>query len=60
MGRIDIIAENGFMLAGYYLTLAITELNNAMRMTRHSADAFKDVLWKAYRDAHENSKEGHE
>lgn len=54
------------MLAGYYLTLAITELNNAMRMAGHSADAFNDVnkkydvLWKAYREAYENSEEEHE
>lgn len=62
MGRNDIIAENGFMLAGYYLTLAITELNNAMRMAGHSADAINDVnrkydvLWKAYREAYETRR----
>ena len=66
MGRIDIIAEDSFMLAGYYLRWAMTELNNAMRMTGHSADALNDVnrkydvLWKAYREAYENSKKGDE
>lgn len=66
MARIDMEIENCFVMAGYYLTLGITELNNAMRMTGHSADAFNDVnrkydvLWKAYREAYENSEEGDE
>ena len=66
MARIDIIAENGFMLAGYYLTSGITELCRAMRMAKLDGDTVNDVnrkydvLWKAYRDAYENSEEGHE
>lgn len=66
MGRIDIEVEPGFALAGYYLTLGIMELYSAMRMAKLDADTVNDVdrkydmLWKAYRDACDNSKEGHE
>lgn len=66
MARIDMETENGFVLAGYYLTLGITELCRAMRMAKLDADTVNyvnrkyDVLWKAYREAYENSEEGHE
>ena len=66
MTRIDIKIENGFVMAGYYLRSGITELCRAMRMAKLDADTVNDVnrkydmLWKAYRDAYENSKEGDE
>lgn len=66
MTCIDMKTENGFVMAGYYLRLGITELCRAMRMAKLDADTVNDVnrkydmLWKAYRDAYENSKEGHE
>ncbi len=50
-------------MAGYYLRLGITELCSAMRMAKLDADTVNDVnrkydmLWKAYREAYENSKE---
>lgn len=66
MARIDIETENGFIMAGYYLRLGITELCRAMRMAKLDADTVNnvnrkyDMLWKAYREAYENSKEEHE
>lgn len=66
MARIDMETENGFVMAGYYLTLGITELNSAMRTAKLDADTVNDVnrkydvVWKAYREAYENSEEGHE
>lgn len=66
MARIDMETENGFVMAGYYLTLGITNLCGAMRMAKLDADTVNDVnrkydmLWKAYRDAYENSEEGDE
>lgn len=66
MARIDMETENGFVTAGYYLTLGITELCRAMRMAKLDADSVDDVnrkydvLWEAYRKAYENSEEGDE
>ena len=66
MACIDMETENGFVRAGYYLTLGIMELSRAMRMAKLDADTVDevnrkyDMLWKAYRDAYENSEEGHE
>lgn len=66
MGRIDMDIENSFVLAGYYLTLGIMELNSAMITAKLDDDFIKDVnrkydvLWKAYREAYENSEEGDE
>lgn len=66
MARIDMETENGFVRAGYYLTLGIMELCEAMRTAKLDADTVNDVnrkfdvLWKAYQDAYENSEEGHE
>lgn len=66
MASIDMGTENGFVRAGYYLTLGIMELCEAMRMVKLDADTVDDVnrkydvLWKAYQDAYENSEEGHE
>lgn len=66
MARIDMETENGFVMAGYYLTLGITELSRAMRMAKLDGDTVDDVnrkydvLWKAYREAYENSEEEHE
>lgn len=66
MANIDMETENGFVRAGYYLTLGIMELCEAMRMVKLDADTVDDVnrkydvLWKAYQDAYENSEEGHE
>lgn len=66
MARIDMETENGFVMAGYYLTLGMMELCEAMRMAKLDADTVNDVnrkydvLWKAYREAYENSEEEHE
>lgn len=66
MAYIDMDIEHGFVLAGYYLTLGIMELNSTMRTAKLDDDVIKDVnrkydvLWKAYREAYENSEEGHE
>lgn len=66
MARIDMETEHGFVRAGYYLTLGIMEMREAMRMAKLDADIVDDVnrkydmLWKAYQDAYENSEEGHE
>lgn len=66
MACIDMETENSFVLAGYYLTLGIMNLCEAMRMAKLDADTINDVnrkydmLWKAYRNAYENSEEGHE
>lgn len=66
MARIDMETENGFVRAGYYLTLGIMELCRAMRMAKLDGDTVDDVnrkydaLWKAYRDAYENSVGGDE
>lgn len=66
MAQIDMETENGFVMGGYYLTLGITELCRAMRMAKLDADTVNDVnrkydmLWKAYRDAYENSEKGDE
>lgn len=64
MARIDMETENGFVRAGYYLTLGIMELCEAMRMAKLDADTVDDVnrkydvLWEAYRKAYDNTKEG--
>lgn len=66
MARIDMETEIGFVRAGYYLTLGMMELCEAMRMTKLNADTVNDVnrkydmLWEAYREAYENSEEEHE
>lgn len=66
MARIDMETENGFVMAGYYLTLGITELCRAMRMAKLDADTVNnvnrkyDMLWEAYRDAYENLEKGDE
>ena len=66
MARIDMETEHGFVRAGYYLTLGIMELCEAMRMAKLDADTVDDVnrkydmMWKAYQDAYENSEEGDE
>ena len=66
MARIDMETENGFVRAGYYLTLGMMELFEAMRMAKLDADTIDDVnrkydmLWKAYQEAYENSEEGDE
>lgn len=66
MARIDMETENGFVMAGYYLTLGIMELCGAMMMAKLDADTINDVnrkydvLWKAYREAYENSEDEHE
>lgn len=63
MARIDMETENGFVMTGYYLTLGIMELCNAMMMAKLDADTIDDVnrkydaLWKAYQEAYENSEE---
>lgn len=66
MARIDMETENGFVIAGYFLTMGMMTLCEAMRMAKLDADTVDDVnrkydvLWKAYQDAYENSEEGHE
>lgn len=66
MARIDMETENGFVMAGYYLTLGMMYLCEAMRMAKLDADTVDDVnrkydvLWKAYQEAYENSEKGHE
>lgn len=66
MARIDMETEYGFVRAGYYLTLGMMELCEAMMMAKLDADTINDVnrkydvLWGAYRDAYENSEEGDE
>ena len=66
MSRIDMETENGFVMAGYYLTLGMMELCEAMRMAKLDADTVNDVnrkydvLWEAYHEAYENSEEGDE
>lgn len=66
MARIDMETENGFVMAGYYLTLGITELCRAMRTAKLDTDTVNnvnrkyDMLWEAYREAYENSEEEHE
>ena len=66
MARIDMETEHGFVRAGYYLTLGMMELCEAMRMSKLDADTVDDVnrkydmLWEAYQDAYKNSEEGHE
>lgn len=66
MARIDMETKHGFVRAGYYLTLGMMELCEAMRMAKLDADIVDDVnrkydvLWKAYQDARENSEKGDE
>ena len=66
MAHIDMDIEHSFVLAGYYLTLGIMELNSAMITAKLDDDVIKDVnreydvMWKAYQEAYENSEEGHE
>lgn len=58
--------EHRFVLAGYYLTLGMLELNSAMITAKLDDDVIKDVnrkcdaLWKTYQEAYGNSEEGHE
>lgn len=52
-------------MAGFHLTLAMTELNTAMRMAKLDTDFVNDankkydMMWKAYREARIKSKEGY-
>jgi hypothetical protein len=58
---IEIDCEHTFMRAGYYLTLGIIELTDAMLMAKQDKDAIEEVnrkfdsLWEAYNKA---AKEG--
>lgn len=53
MARIDIETENGFVRAGYFLTLGIMELCEAMRMAKLDVDTIDDVNRK-----YDKSEEG--
>lgn len=64
--HIDKKTENDFAMAGYHLKMGMMELCRAMRIAKLDADTVDDVirkysiLWEAYRDVYERSKEGDE